>query len=272
MFKNFVINGFLLALFIGHSTQAKSRLTETEFYSILDRLEALYAPEFAKQDIVLDIIGDWKNDYLLAYVDFYKNSIYYRIYISGSWARHEFSNPDVIALVACHEIGHYLGGYPKRYISKDVFFTIEAQADYFATARCLKKYFQGSDNKNIVEQMPLPAIVEESCEKSFPYPGPAFICKRSSMASLATLNIFAVNDLGLSVQAFLRLESPILDFETPSLRIAPRFSVLHPTNQCRLDTFFQGALCNKSATGGACTRKEGFSAQNGARPLCWFVR
>ena len=275
MLNNSVITKFLLFFLIGHNTQAQSRLTEIEFYGILDQLEALYSPDFAEKGTMLKITGDWTNNDYKADYNFTKENTY-TVSISGGLAQHRLSNADTMALIICHEIGHYLGGYPKRHISisKDFLATIEGQADYFATAKCLKKYFREDDNKNIVKQMLLPAIVQESCDKSFQDPEAAFICKRSSMASLAAVKIM----VALKPSLFPNLEMSPINFETPSLEIA--FIPLHPTGQCRLDTFFQGALCNKPETvnfsdtdfrQGACTRGEGFSGNNGARPLCWFA-
>jgi hypothetical protein len=53
---------------------------------------------------------------------------------------------------------------------------------------------------------------------------------------------------------------------------------MHPATQCRLDTYFEGALCEKSPMepmsntdfhGGSCTQDQG--ARIGYRPRCWFA-
>lgn len=66
-------------------------------------------------------------------------------------------------------------------------------------------------------------------------------------------------------------------FETPNNKVVRETVDYHPHYQCRLDTFFQGSLCdreleeelsNREAHVGTCHPKNGDLI--GMRPLCWF--
>jgi hypothetical protein len=66
-------------------------------------------------------------------------------------------------------------------------------------------------------------------------------------------------------------------FDTPDTSVARRTNYKHPAAQCRLDTYFQGALCDndlntpfsgKDEAQGACYKANGDII--GYRPECWF--
>jgi len=67
------------------------------------------------------------------------------------------------------------------------------------------------------------------------------------------------------------------DFTTPDPSVVSKMDDAHPATQCRLDTYFEGALCDKDVNGelsnkdyktGTCTQAAGYTF--GYRPLCWF--
>ncbi len=68
-----------------------------------------------------------------------------------------------------------------------------------------------------------------------------------------------------------------LSFKTPDTAVVNSHFHGHPMPQCRLDTYFQGALCilseledvnQNDALVGNCNRIQGETL--GVRPLCWF--
>ncbi len=68
-----------------------------------------------------------------------------------------------------------------------------------------------------------------------------------------------------------------VNFDTPDMNVVNATDHAHPAAQCRLDTYYQGALCNipfvidPSQTDpkvGFCTRDAGDDI--GLRPLCWY--
>jgi hypothetical protein len=66
-------------------------------------------------------------------------------------------------------------------------------------------------------------------------------------------------------------------FDTPDPKVVTKTDDNHPAYQCRLDTYFQGALCEKAFTEDVSASSEvtgtchGSTGQTtGLRPLCWF--
>ena len=67
--------------------------------------------------------------------------------IYGGLAQHHLLNEGVLILALCHELGHFYAGPPfmeHRFVFDDLstHYSTEGQADYFATAFCMKTYYQ----------------------------------------------------------------------------------------------------------------------------------
>lgn len=243
-----------------------SGMDEATFNAVLDRVEQIYAPIFQERGKTLRVDRDWASGTVNAFAQ--QSGNIWRISMFGGLARHETVTPDGFALVACHEVGHHVGGLPKK---RGFFGTSwasnEGQSDYFGNAKCLRKYFEADDNIAIVETMDVPALAREKCLANFTSPEEIAMCERGAMAGLSLANLF---------RALARSEQE-LKFDTPDPNVVSRTNDNHPAAQCRLDTYFQGALCeisayedlsDRDAIQGACTRVGGF--EDGLRPLCWF--
>jgi hypothetical protein len=61
------------------------------------------------------------------------------------------------ALVACHELGHIMGGEPRQRTALDLWSSVEGQADYFATNTCMWRY---------VKTLPLPELIKDLDDKT----------------------------------------------------------------------------------------------------------
>jgi hypothetical protein len=70
---------------------------------------------------------------------------------------------------------------------------------------------------------------------------------------------------------------PETKFETPDPAVVKTTNHNHPKAQCRLDTYFQGSLCEigmnedvdqKDEVKGTC--HPSLNHKEGKRPLCWF--
>jgi hypothetical protein len=92
------------------------------------------------------------------------------------------------------------------------------------------------------------------------------LCKRIAMAGKSLADLLGS----------LRNSAPT-DFDKPDTAVVSETYNMHPASQCRLDTYFQGALCdkriseelsNKDPVAGTCNRSEGY--ETGVRPLCWY--
>ena len=79
--------------------------------------------------------------YAFASIDLEGN---HKVSIMGGNLTNEYMTLDSLALLVCHELGHFLGGAPKRiYLDPEEdqeWNTVEGQADYFSTLKCMKRY------------------------------------------------------------------------------------------------------------------------------------
>jgi hypothetical protein len=237
-----------------------NEMTEERFNEIIDIAEKFYEPIVKEAGGRLKIKRKWNSGTVNASAQRFFGSWIVNMY--GGLARHEHVTDDGFALVVCHELGHHLGGAPHS----RAWASNEGQSDYWGAMKCFRRIFEGDNNQEIISKMNVPEIVKTKCEANFTTSNEVALCIRNSMAgkSLAKL-------LGS-----LR-NNPNVEFETPDTNVVSRTNNAHPDAQCRLDTYFAGALCDKrisdtvsdsDTTKGLCNRFEGYT--DGVRPLCWF--
>jgi len=286
MLKGFMLTGALLAcgaamacdmeghsgivednnLYIPANNKAIYTVSEAKFNQILDKVEGLYAPVIAAKGKTLKIERKWDDGTVNAYAQ--QQGSTWMVSMFGGLARHETITEDAFALVACHELGHHLGGAPKKasYFGA-TWASNEGQADYYGNSKCLRNYMQNDDNVAIVANMEVDEYAKEKCETNFHNEKDIAICIRGAMAGLSLGNLF---------RALRRLDTP-LGFKTPDTSTVSRTNDNHPAPQCRVDTYFAGAICEKDfalpvsdrdADIGVCNRHDGHT--DGVRPLCWF--
>lgn len=238
-------------------------ITEEQFNSVIDQVEGIYSPIVSEYGGKLEIDRRWTDGTVNAYAQ--QIGKVWKVSMFGGLARHRTITPDGFALVVCHEIGHHIGGAP-RYGGGD-WASNEGQADYFATLKCLRRVWQSDDNASIVREMNVPATLSASCMKEWGSEADRVLCVRGGMAGLSVANLFAA----------LSWQSKLPSFDTPDKKEVTRTSDSHPATQCRLDTYFQGALCEKSfneeigqqdEVSGSCHGSTGHEV--GLRPRCWF--
>ncbi|MBN8536055.1 MAG: hypothetical protein J0M15_03290 [Deltaproteobacteria bacterium] len=184
----------------------------------------------------------------------------------GGLARHPLMTAEGLLLVACHEIGHHLGGAP-LYSGSNL--STEGQSDYFSTAKCAKTILSKvPNNEGWIQVANIPLEVRTSCQNAFPNNLlRAAVCMRSSMAGLSLARVLA------SFSSDWRQ----IDFSrTNKIKVNETFQG-HPEAQCRLDTLYAGALCNVSEDipfslrdprAGACLLQR--NQFRSARPSCWY--
>ncbi len=254
----------LLLTFFCHYSFAE-KIDIHAFRQILERLETLYRPDVARLGKKLQILEKWS---LSANADIKPEGEFWTIMVGGGLARKPLMTADGIAGVVCHELGHLLGGFPKREVRP--WSSEEGQSDYFATAKCLKRYFQGQDNRAAVAALEIPELVVQKCRENFFDEESVLICQRSSMAGLSMALTLAMSEGWKWGRP--KLEAPVA---RPKHVSVEKWSTL---SHCRLQIYFQGSLCNRpfdesfSDTDyrvGACTREDGYS--DGVRPACWFT-
>jgi len=238
-------------------------ITEKEFNDVLDSIEAVYKPLFKKQrGADFRIQRNWTDGTVNAYA-FQRGSSWY-ISMFGGLARHKTVTRDGFMLVACHEVGHHLGGAPKKY----GWASVEGQSDYYGTGKCLKRMYDRTaklpDEEHEYSLDNLIGWVK--CHQVYGNSKQAQICKKSIMAGKSLANLLA--DLR---------RSPHPKFSTPDPTKVSRTNGSHPAAQCRLDTYMQGALCvssykdefdDKNPNINSCFRSGNFKIGN--RPQCWY--
>jgi hypothetical protein len=251
-------------------------ITEAQFTAAIDKVETIYAPIVANMGGKLEIDRKWSDGTVNAYAQ--QSGKTWKVAMFGGLARHETITEDGMALVVCHEIGHHIGGAPKKGGSTSggwwggssgasTWASNEGQADYFATLKCLRKAFLNDDNIAVVAEMKVPKTLVDACKKSSKKDKEdTALCVRTSMAGKSVSDLFS---------ALSKL--PETKFDTPDAKVVTKTDDNHPKAQCRLDTYFQGSLCEigmnedvsqKEEVKGTCHPSLGHKI--GTRPLCWF--
>ena len=245
------------------NTKSITGISENQFNSVIDQIEGIYAPLVSEYGGKLEVVRKWTDGTVNAYAQ--QEGDVWKVSMFGGLACHKTITADGFALVVCHEIGHHIGGAP-RYAGGD-WASNEGQADYFATLKCLRRVWQSEDNASVIRQMNVPEVLTTTCQKNWANEADRAICIRGGMAGESVAKLFAA--LAWSIK------QP--KFDTPDTRQVSTTSDSHPATQCRLDTYFQGALCEKSfneeigqqdEVTGSCHGSTGHST--GLRPRCWF--
>ena len=261
-------------LYIGPYEKGISKVTHNDFVDVIDRITKLYEGDFGERGLKLYIQNSWESGSVNAYAQRKGGTALVNMF--GGIARHETMNKDSLALVTCHELGHHIGGVPKKekkgfnYGGNGKMHTWasnEGQADYFASMKCLRRYFEQENNVKAIEGREVPSFVKISCHNQFNLAEDVAICIRSALAGYSLANLFNS----------VRGRYSQLSFENKDPSKVLKTYDKHPAPQCRLDTYFAGALCDKDlydevsdseVDKGVCSRKEGYVI--GVRPLCWF--
>lgn len=241
-------------------------LSESQYHAVIDKVEKIYSPIVKKMGRTLTIKRLWDSPVVNAGTIRNGKEIIIKMY--GGYARHSLVTEDGYALVICHELGHHIGGVPRKlYDSGAVAWpSVEGQADYFATLKCLRQVFQKEDNIEAVKSQSVPELIKEKCSIPFKEEWEKALCIRTSMAGISIANISA---------DIRHTEKP--DVTTPDSTVVGETYEAHPEPQCRLDTYFQGSICEVSSfrsisdrdeLQGTCHSKNGH--QEGLRPLCWY--
>jgi hypothetical protein len=248
------------------STTATGGLTEAQFNEVLDRIEKLYSNDVTQRGGELKINRNWTDSTVNASAQQIDGVWILNMY--GGLARHPEISIEGFALVACHELGHHLGGAPKTTgWQEDDWATNEGGADYYATLKCLRRYFSEDDNSSVATNSKVDPIATKTCMAQFSREDEQLLCMRNSLAGTSVAGLFMD----------LRKESKRPRFDSPDPKIVRKTFNNHPGTQCRMDTYLAGAVCpaELSAPLSDSDYHEGScSAPNdtlGVRPRCWFA-
>lgn len=255
-------SGFMPENNMSFSVDDKSAggITEAQFNKVLDKVSTVFSSVVAKTGRKFVIERRWTDSTVNAFAH-QKVAGVDTIVMYGGLARHPETTEDAMALVACHELGHHLGGAPKE--SSLPWASNEGQADYWGSMKCLRQYFSDEDNATAIKNVAVPKEVVAQCELIYKNENELAMCERTAMAGLALGKLLA--------------SGKAVSFTTPDTSAVKVTYDGHPAAQCRLDTYYQGSLCdhdlsqtvsNTDANVSVCTLKNGDTVGN--RPLCWF--
>ena len=162
----------------------------------------------------------------------------HQVYLMGGFARLKDMSPEGLLLTACHEMGHGIGGNPKKTPASphDIGSTTEGQADYFATKTCLPIALRYLKIKSSFTVKP---IYQKLCTLQTQHSQND--CHRLFFALESDISFYKFLGSTVKLEAF---SSHI----QRSLNLNPTY---YPDAQCRLDTSIHGILGLE-------------------RPECWF--
>lgn len=258
-------NSSRYAAYAGRKSAPKGGLTEQQFNEVMDRIEKLYTPVVAKEGGKLIVNRLWKDATVNASA--MQQGSNWLINMYGGLARHPQVTIEGMALVACHEMGHHLGGAPKvgGWFGTE-WATNEGGSDYFATLKCLREYFAEDDNVEIVSQLKIDATATKICKTQWKTAEDVAMCQRISLAGSSVAYLFMD----------LSKEKKKPEFGTPDKTVVTEMDDSHPATQCRMDTYLAGMTCtvDKSVPVSNTDLKEGACMEEthdmGFRPRCWF--
>lgn len=240
-------------------------ITESQYNEIMDRIQKIYGPIVQQQGGNLVINRLWNDATVNASAQRQGNSWIINMY--GGIARHPDTSYEGQALIACHEIGHHLGGAPKiSAVFGGNWASNEGAADYFATLKCLRLVFGQDDNSKIIGKTNIDPVAKSNCLSQFPNQQDQDLCMRISMSDESAAYLFQA----------LKKDSTRPKFDTPDKSEVARTDDNHPATQCRMDTYFAGTICPVAVSAPLSDTdfKAGSCVQGvdpiGWRPRCWF--
>ena len=260
-------------LYISSDDKSAGTVTKDEFDKAVQEMRDIYTPLFQNEyNATLDLQADWEDGTVNAFAQQLGRT--WRVKMFGGLARHPEATLDGFRAVICHEIGHHIAGAPRKSSWFGVTWASnEGQSDYYATTKCLRKLFSegehvektlkvwSSDNLSEDEQH-----AKNLCDSTYYEDLDKAVCLRGALAGQSLARLLG----SLSGNAEV-------SFSNPDQNEAERTNHNHPQAQCRMDTYFQGALCindpyeladARDATKGYCTLQEEFEI--GLRPHCWY--
>ena len=204
---------------------APSAIAENQFNAILGAVFARYQGQFAMFGATFVINRFWNDPTVNAFAE--RNGNNWIINMYGGLARRPEVTADGFTMVACHEIGHHLGGYP--------FYTgswaaTEGESDNYATQACGRLMWSGDPaNADIASRAP--QTVRNRCDAAWGSAADRDLCARIALAGKSLADLLGA------------LEGRTVDYDRPDTRVVTQTVSTHPPAQCRLDTYLQAAQC-----------------------------
>ncbi len=253
-----------------------SKQRQIEFEILIDRIISFFQSSAQAHGAKFSREIFWNSSGIGAFTQRLDYGTNWRISFYDGILRLPFVNDDVITLVACHEIGHHIGGYPFK---ENGWSSAEGQADYFATHACLPKVWKDQRERNESFVSMVKTDFRKKCDESFAEVWRRQICYRSTVAMEHMVHY---EGYGKKTQPKLSLKDKTKVIST---------QLMHPSPQCRIDTQLAGIFCGmlfdfenipghfnrgentlsaeQESNRFICTTKS--MQPDAARPRCWFA-
>jgi len=261
-------------LYLEDNINKSSAIDEKGFNRLIDEVVVHFGPIVKGHGGRLVVNRKWTDSTVNASAQQTAGSWILNMY--GGLARRNEISPDGFQMVVCHELGHHLGGFP--FVTS--WAADEGEADYFATMVCARKIWKTQQAINQRFRAAVDPFTKQNCDNAHKLNADRDLCYRATLAGQSLANLLAA----LGTQ-----KMPALD--TPDARVVQATNHAHPKAQCRLDTYFLGALCaakwqdnvipgrkhpngqesvgaERDASIVSCMKATGFGM--GLRPSCWF--
>lgn len=229
-----------------------STVTKQSFNTIPQIIFAQNFTKFVQNKQNVSINLEWETPYFSAWVKELTPS-QYSINFWGGIARIPGMNDNGLALIACHEVGHLLGGEPRSKLPSFLWASAEGQSDYYATSLCLKDYFGFLFDTGKLNEPEVDRILYTRCLTQYAQTRDLLIC----------LNIMNGIEGFKSVLFHLDAEKREISYSKKSPKAKKTNTDSYPDPQCRIETLIAGNFCGPYEY--PCLKKEK------ARPQCWFV-
>ena len=233
-----------------------SHISQNDFEAVLTKVEAYYKPLIEKvHGKTLLVTRDWEDSTVNAYATQYGDT--WEIHMYGGLARRPEITADAFMMVACHEMGHHLAGWPFTSWAAN-----EGQSDYFSTLSCARALMKDAPDQRAFAE--IPTYPKKLCDEAWRKKADRLLCYRIALAGKSLADL---------------LSGGKADFHTPSKKEVKRTTNSHPDGQCRLDTYLSGAICRASFDAQKIPQTEEESSavsclesrnEVGFRPRCWF--
>ncbi len=246
----------------------KSDEQRNTFFELVRKVEYAYKDLIESYGKIFTVTADWEESKVNAAAWIKGDSYNFKIF--GGLYRFETITDDAFLLVACHEVGHLIGGAPTYKPFDDA--SSEGQADYFSISKCFRRVVSGEDHEAGLMNKPLDPLALSECAESFDRESEQYlICLRSSLA---------ISDMANTLKELSNMDfAPRIDTPDSYVRMFIIFNG-YPNPQCRVDTLFAGSLCQvshddendfglKLYNKGNCSVEAGHT--RGLRPKCWYV-
>lgn len=238
---NWYCYSICLAVFSAHG--AWSEVSENDFKHVNSAIHDIHAPLVSKRynssTELIQLYGDFGGAFKVDSARKFLGEQRFAITLTGQFAQGAAMSALGYAIVACHEWSHILGEEPKQKSKLDKWSSVEGQADYHATNKCMWRF---------VETLPTPIIQSfdrdsiAMCERSFGHDLNKFLgCLRIMSGIQAMVDHFNQTE---------SKKNPVSILSKDTTEVSATLQK-YPSPQCRVDTWVAGLF-------------------DEPRPRCWY--